>query len=85
MLLNMVKISPLRMQNDCLFLDDGPNSENVDAEALYRELFDPDSVVDIAIHISKEQIANIQRDYEYYRKIGAKSTTYLIADSVFLQ
>lgn len=82
MLLNMVKIAPIDLQNDCLFLDDGQNSENVDAEALYRELFDPDSVVDIAIHITKEQIANIQRDYEYYRKIGAKSTTYRIADSV---
>lgn len=38
--------------------------------------------MELEINISKEQIADIQRDYEYYNKIGAKSTTYRIADSV---
>ena len=32
--------------------------------------------------LSKEQIADMQRDYEYSGKAGAKSTVYRIADSV---
>ena len=81
-LLNIVQISPARLQGDGLFVDDGENAGAVDEEALYRELFDPNSEVDIAIDISKEQIANIQKDYEYYSQMGAKSTTYRMADSV---
>ena len=53
-LLNIVQISPARLQGDGLFVDDGENAGAVDEEALYRQLFDPNSEVDIAIDISKE-------------------------------
>ena len=81
-LINMVQVIPAFRQKDCIDVDDSGNNAVVDEEALYRELFDPDSVVDISIDISREQIACIQRDYEYYRQMKAKSVTYRMADSV---
>ena len=81
-LINMVQIIPDLEQKDCLQVDDSEYSEAVDEESLYHELFDPDSVVDISIDISKEQIADIQKDYESYKQMNAKSVTYRIADSV---
>lgn len=79
-MMTALKINPDALSEDTVLVDSA--SADYDEQALFEELFDPDSVVEIAIQISKEQLANIQKDYEYYRQFDAKSTTYRIADSV---
>ena len=80
LMLNALHVDSAKLEKDSVQVDDP--SVTYDQQALFEELFDPQSVVDISINISKEQIADIQQDFTYYRKIGGKSTTYRIADSV---
>ena len=79
-IMTALKINADMLSEDSVLIDS--QEEQPDQQALYEELFDPNSVVEIEIHIAREQIADIQKDYEYYRKLKAKSTTYRIADSV---
>ena len=80
LMLNALHVDSAKLEKGSVQVDDP--SVTYDQQALFEELFDPDSVVEIAIQISKEQLADIQKDYEYYLRAGAKSNTYRIADSV---
>ena len=53
---------------DSIFVDDEETASEIDQEALFQELFAPDSVIDIAVDISKEQLSDLQADLEYYRQ-----------------
>ena len=79
-ILTMARVPADMLSEDCILVDQP--SVTIDEQAIYQELFDPHSLVEIELHMSKEQVADIQREYEYYRQVGAKSTTYRIADSV---
>ena len=81
-LLNIVRISPSHFSTDSLFVDDEETADRLDEEAVYEELFAPDSVVDISVDISKEQLADLQADYEYFRKKNSRSSVYRICTSV---
>lgn len=67
---------------DAILLDDEQSAQAVEEQALFDELFDINSTVDISVNISREQLAKIQEDYTYYSAIGGHSTAYRIADSV---
>ena len=65
-LLTALRINPDVLSENSVVIGNEPN--DIYQQKLYDELFDPDSVVEINIDISKQQIADIQRDYEYYDK-----------------
>lgn len=79
-LLTAIHINADMLSEDTVVADS--ETSQTDQQKLYEEILDPDSMVEIEINISKEQIADMQRDYEYSGKAGAKSTVYRIADSV---
>ena len=82
MLLNMIGISPSHFSSDSIFVDDEETAARLDQEAVYEELFAPDSVVDIAVDISKEQLSDLQADHEYFRRKKTRSSVYRICSSV---
>jgi hypothetical protein len=65
-MLTAIQINPDMLSENSVVMD----SETLDSDQqkLYEELFDPNSMVEIDIDISKQQIADMQRDYEYYSK-----------------
>ena len=63
-IMTALKINADMLSEDSVLIDS--QEEQPDQQALYEELFDPNSVVEIEIHIAREQIADIQKDYEYY-------------------
>ncbi len=81
-MINMVGIRPAHVSADSTFIDDESTYAALDQQAIYDELFDLNSVVDISIDISKEQIANLQKDFEYFRIKHSRSSVYRIADNV---
>ena len=60
LMINVVSISPAHVSADSIFVDDEAVASSIDEQALYDELFAPDSVIDINVDISKEQISNMQ-------------------------
>ncbi len=81
-MINIVGISPAHVSADSVFVDDEQTYQELDQQAVYDELFDLNSDVDISIDISKEQLANLQKDFEYYRQKHSRSSVYRIADTV---
>ena len=81
-MMNIVGISPSYASADSIMTDDDAAYAQIDQQALYDELFDINSVVDISVDISKEQIADLQKDFEYFRQKGSRSSIYRIADNV---
>lgn len=67
---------------ETVFLDDPASVSDTDMQSLYDELFAPDSVVDLSVDISYEQLGKLQKDYEYYKARNTRSPVYRIADSV---
>lgn len=63
---------------------DGPkiNQTITDESKLYDQLFDLNNFVSVKIHISEEEIAKIQDDYDKYTDLGTKSPIYRKADKV---
>lgn len=49
-------------------------------EKLYIRLFDLANKVEIQIHMSDEELAKMQADYEHYSSFGSKSPIYRMAD-----
>ena len=49
-------------------------------EKLYVRLFDLANKVEIQIHMSDEELAKMQADYEHYSSFGSKSPIYRMAD-----
>ena len=68
LMLNALNVSPAHVSADSIFVDDEETASEIDQEALFQELFAPDSVIDIAVDISKEQLSDLQADLEYYRQ-----------------
>ena len=81
-MINIVGISPAHVSGESIFVDDSATYAALDQQAVYDELFDLNSVVDISIDISKEQIANLQKDFEYFRNKHSRSSIYRIANNV---
>lgn len=54
----------------------GEDSLPYTQSTIYNQLFDLNNRVEIDIDISKEQIAQIQADYDKYTKMGSKSPIY---------
>ena len=81
-MINIVEISPAHLEKDSVFVDDEATYAKLDQQALYDELFDLNSEVDISIDISKEQISNMQKDFEFYWAKHTRSSVYRICDSV---
>lgn len=77
-LLTAMQINPERLSDTSVFVDDTP----VDQQALYEELFDLNSTVQIDVNLSKDEIAKIQEDYQYYKAMNSKSPIYRRAASV---
>ena len=49
---------------------------------LYEKLFDPNTLVEIDIQMSEEELQKMQDDYDYYSSIGSKSPIYRRANVV---
>lgn len=49
-------------------------------EEMYKQIFDINNVVDIDIDMSNEEMAKLEKDFEYYDSKGAKSDIYRMAD-----
>ena len=81
-MLNLIKISPASVSADSIFVDDEATAAQLDQQAIYDEIFAPDSVIDIAVDISKEQISNMQADLEYFRRKSSRSSVYRICNNV---
>ena len=81
-MINIVDISPAHLSSDSIFIDDEKTGAQLNQEAVYDEFFGLDSVVDIAVDISKEQLANMQTDLEYFRQKHSRSSVYRICDNV---
>ena len=82
LLLNALNVTPAHVSADSIFVDDEATASEVDQEALYQEIFAPESVIDIAVDISKEQLSDLQSDLEYYRQKHSRSSVYRICDNV---
>ena len=82
LMLNALNVSPAHVSADSIFVDDEETASEIDQEALFQELFAPDSVIDIAVDISKEQLSELQADLEYYRQKYSRSSVYRICDNV---
>ena len=80
--MTVMEINPERFDSDSVFVDDESGIEEFDQQSLYDELFDFNSVVQIDVNISKEELAKIQQDYDYYLAKNSKSPIYRKADSV---
>ena len=81
LLLNAMNVSPAHVSADSIFVDDEETASEIDQEALYEELFDPDNVIDIDVDISKEQLSSLQADLESYRQKHSRSSVYRICDN----
>ncbi|MBQ9901836.1 MAG: CotH kinase family protein [Clostridia bacterium] len=81
-MIDYIGIRPAHASEDCIYVDDEETASGIDQEALYQEIFAPDSVIDIAVDISKEQLANMQADLEYFRQKHSRSSVYRICDNV---
>ena len=81
-MINIVGISPAHVSADSIFVDDEAINDELDQQAIYDEIFDLNSAVDISIDISKEQLADLQKDFEFFRQKGSRSSVYRIADTV---
>ena len=77
-MITAMDINPERLDEDVIFVDE----EEFDEQALYDELFDLNSVVQIDIDIAKDELKKIQQDYEYYSLRNSKSPIYRKAKSV---
>ena len=82
LMINVVSISPAHVSADSIFVDDEAVASSIDEQALYDELFAPDSVIDINVDISKEQISNMQADFEFFRQKHSRSSVYRICNNV---
>ena len=82
LMLNALRVKPAHVSADSIFMDDEEAASAVDQEALYNEIFAPDSVIDIAVDISKEELSNMQADLEYFRQKHSRSSVYRICDNV---
>lgn len=71
-----------RFPEDVIYVDDDATSALLDQQSIYEEMFDPDSVVEVSVDISYDQLRKLQTDYEYYRARNTRSPIYRIADSV---
>ncbi len=79
-LMTALQLNPERLSDEGLFVDDDPAA--VDQQAIYDELFDLGSTVQIDVNLSRDEIARIQQDYTYYKGMGSKSPIYRRAASV---
>lgn len=77
-MITAMDINPERLDGDVIFVDE----EDIDEQALYDELFDINSVVQIDVDIAKDELRKIQQDYEYYSLRNSKSPIYRKAKSV---
>ena len=84
-MLNIVSIPPSHWSTDGIFVDDEDSAAGLDEAALFDEMFDLNSVVEISVDISKEQLAALQADYDYYRANQNRSAICRIADSVTIK
>lgn len=81
-IMTAVEMNPDSFGGDAVFVDDESVSGKMDQQALYDELFDLNSTVQIDVNISKSELAKIQHDFEYYSAKNAKSPIFRKADSV---
>lgn len=49
-------------------------------EEIYRQLFDPNTKLELDLDMSDEELQKLQDDYERYRNMGSKSPIYRLAD-----
>ena len=82
LMLNALRVRPSLVSADSVFVDYEENNPAINQEAIYQEMFAPDSVIDIAVDISKEQLAGMQTDLEYFRQKHSRSSVYRICDNV---
>ena len=82
LMLNAMSVSPAHVSADSILLDEADTAARIDQNAVYNELFALDSVVEINIDISKEQLSNMQADLEYFRQKHSRSSVYRICNNV---
>ena len=79
-LMTALQINPELLPEDNILVDRNPDAVN--QQALYDELFDLHSTVQIDVNLSRAEIAKLQEDYMAYKAIGSKSPIYRRAVSV---
>lgn len=57
-------------------------SDKIDEEKLYDELFNIDNKISIKININNDELQKIQNDYDKYSKKNSKSPIYRCADKI---
>ncbi len=82
LMINVVDVSSAIVSSDSVLVDHDNTASVIDQQALYDELFAPDSVIGLDMDISKEQVACIQTDLEYFRQNDSRSSIYRICDRV---
>lgn len=75
-ILGLINLNQINFYDDGMLPDDRGNYEAVDQQELYDELFDINSVVKINLSIEKNELANIQNDFNYYSYKESKSPVY---------
>ncbi len=78
----LLNLNQINFNDDGILPDDEGIYETIDQQELYDELFDINSVVKINLTISKDELATLQSDLEYYRTKKSKSPIYRYADSL---
>lgn len=79
-MMTVIRMSLDLLSEDTVAVDSA--SAVYDEQALYEELFAPDSVVRIDVNMPRSEMAKMQQDFRYYRAQKVRSPIYRKADSV---
>lgn len=82
LLLFLIELNNFDFDSEAIYVDDVAESDDIDQQELYNDLFDHSSVVKIDINISRKELAKIQSDYDYYKAKMTKTPIYRKAESV---
>lgn len=82
LLLFLIELNNFDFDSEAIYVDEVAESDDISQQEIYNDLFDHNSVVKIDINISRNELAKIQNDYEYYKAKKSKSPIYRIAESV---